>query len=102
MALKMVGRHFLVPFAFIGAFASSAAKSAETVTYSYDALGRLVASTASGGPNSGVSTGATFDPAGNRTSYAISGGSALRGADHVAVEKKANPPTNSSARALAQ
>lgn len=54
---------------------SSAASASENVTYTYDALGRLIATSRTGGPSSGVTMGTTFDPAGNRTSYTISGSS---------------------------
>lgn len=47
--------------------------SAETINYSYDALGRLVFSNVSGGPTSGATTGIAYDAAGNRTSYSVSG-----------------------------
>lgn len=47
--------------------------SNETITYSYDALGRLVATTTSGTINNAVNTNTSFDPAGNRTNYAVSG-----------------------------
>jgi YD repeat-containing protein len=49
-----------------------AAHASETITYSYDALGRLGGSTISGGPNSGRVTATSFSPAGNRTSYVVS------------------------------
>lgn len=63
----------------LGAFAvASSASASETVTYSYDALGRLVGSVTAGGANSGISTGTSFDPAGNRTSYTVSGASAAQ------------------------
>lgn len=55
---------------------ASQASAAETITYSYDALGRLTGSVTSGGPNSGVSTGTSFDPAGNRSSYSVTGSTA--------------------------
>jgi hypothetical protein len=59
------------------AFAVAApARAAETVSYTYDALGRITASTTSGGPNSGMATGTTFDAAGNRASYTVTGASA--------------------------
>jgi hypothetical protein len=45
----------------------------ETVTYTYDALGRLIASSISGGPNNGTQTGTSFDPASNRTNYTVTG-----------------------------
>ncbi len=51
---------------------------AETVSYQYDALGRLVASSTSGGPDSGVATGTSFDPAGNRSQYTVTGAATAR------------------------
>lgn len=58
----------------VGAFVYSslmttAAWSAETITYTYDALGRLSVTAVSGGPANGVQTTMGFDPAGNRKSY---------------------------------
>lgn len=44
--------------------------AAETTTFTYDALGRLTASSTSGGTNSGVNTAICMDAAGNRTAYA--------------------------------
>ncbi|MBN8809643.1 MAG: hypothetical protein J0I47_15600 [Sphingomonas sp.] len=43
----------------------------ETTSYTYDALGRLSASTISGGPNNARQTGTCFDAAGNRTRYDV-------------------------------
>lgn len=51
--------------------------AAETVTYSYDALGRLVSSSVSGGPSSGVNTAISYDPADNRTNYQVTGSTQL-------------------------
>jgi len=48
----------------------------EAKTYTYDALGRLVKVEVAGGPATGVQTITQFDPAGNRTTYAVSGGPA--------------------------
>lgn len=45
----------------------TAAIAAETVTYTYDARGRLVSVAHSGGPNTGLTTSYTLDPADNRT-----------------------------------
>ncbi|KMZ13531.1 hypothetical protein BHUM_01444 [Candidatus Burkholderia humilis] len=45
----------------------------ETITYSYDGLGRLVAASHSGSVNNGVASSITYDPADNRTSYAVTG-----------------------------
>lgn len=44
--------------------------ASETITYSYDELGRLIASANNGGPGSGKATVTGFDPAGNRTGHA--------------------------------
>ena len=49
----------------------SAVMASETTTYGYDALGRLVTSARSGGPNSGVTMGTCFDRAGNRVRYDV-------------------------------
>ena len=72
--------------------ATTGVQANETVTYSYDALGRLVASTTIGGPNSGVSTGTSFDPAGNRSGYSVSRGTASGGT------VQAQTPRQSAAR----
>lgn len=45
----------------------------ETVTYSYDSLGRLAESSYSGTVNNGVRNDITYDAAGNRASYTTSG-----------------------------
>lgn len=47
----------------------AAGASAETVTYSYDELGRLKASSTSGGSNNGNNTVICYDKAGNRVHY---------------------------------
>lgn len=47
--------------------------AAETVTYSYDTLGRLVASSHSGNVNSGLTIGITHDLADNRALLTVSG-----------------------------
>lgn len=52
---------------------ASAAEAGETVTFSYDALGRLTATASSGTVNNGVATGIAYDPAGNRSAYNVSG-----------------------------
>ncbi len=44
------------------------------MTYTYDALGRLITSSTSGGPDNGTQTGTSFDPANNRTNYTVTGG----------------------------
>jgi YD repeat-containing protein len=49
---------------------STVVHAAETTTYTYDELGRLVASSNSGGPRNGRQTTISLDPAGNRKAYA--------------------------------
>jgi hypothetical protein len=49
------------------------AHSQETEQFTYDALGRLVKSEVVGGPNDGMETITTFDPAGNRTQHQTAG-----------------------------
>ena len=55
------------------AVAATQPSSAETVTYTYDALGRLVTSSVSSGPSNGVQTSIQYDAAGNRTNYQVQG-----------------------------
>lgn len=43
------------------------AQASEVTTYTYDALGRLVAVTTSGEPNNGLAISTAYDPAGNRS-----------------------------------
>lgn len=66
-------KSFLPLSAIVMTLPSQAAVAAETVTHQYDALGRLVSSTTSGGPTSGMQVGTAYDPAGNRTSQSTSG-----------------------------
>jgi YD repeat-containing protein len=51
------------------------ATAAESVTYSYDALGRLIRTQRSGGPASGVDAQIQYDSAGNRTNVTVNGAS---------------------------
>ena len=48
-------------------FVSVPASAAETITYTYDALGRLVQVQRSGSVNNGASATYAYDPANNRT-----------------------------------
>lgn len=50
---------------------SGTVKAQETTTYTYDALGRLISSKTSGSQN--VTTNTSFDAAGNRTNYSVTG-----------------------------
>ena len=51
----------------------SAAFAAETITYQYDARGRLVQVARSGSVNNGVTTSYQLDKANNRTSKSTTG-----------------------------
>jgi YD repeat-containing protein len=53
--------------------ASTAASAAETITYTYDARGRLVQVARSGTVNNGVTTTYSLDKATNRTSKTTTG-----------------------------
>jgi len=53
--------------------ASGAAYAAQTVNFTYDALGRLIQSQIQSGAGSGVIQGFLYDAAGNRTQYQVSG-----------------------------
>ncbi|MBB4100214.1 hypothetical protein [Sphingomonas kyeonggiensis] len=55
------------------AFSSLPASAQETATYQYDALGRLIATSVSGGPNNGVASSYALDAAGNRTQVVVTG-----------------------------
>lgn len=52
---------------------AAAVGAAETVTFTYDVLGRLTAAATTGGPNGGLFQGYALDPANNRTSYTVTG-----------------------------
>jgi hypothetical protein len=52
---------------------AGAAEGAETVTYSYDSLGRLVRVDRAGTVNHGVSAQYSYDPADNRTNVKVEG-----------------------------
>ena len=61
--------------AAIGLIAATGAY-AETVTHTYDVLGRLRTSSVSGGPNSGTNTAICYDAANNRQKYVTAIGGA--------------------------
>jgi YD repeat-containing protein len=52
----------------------ASAQASETITYTYDALGRLVAVARSGSVNNGASSAYGYDPANNRTNVTVTGG----------------------------
>lgn len=72
--MKIFGRAFI---ALSCVLSGGSAHASETVRYTYDVLGRLTATATVGGPNSGTNVAAGFDPAGNRTGYAVSGSQAM-------------------------
>lgn len=47
--------------------------ASESVTYTYDALGRLTQSATTGGVDNGLSVGYTLDASDNRIAYTITG-----------------------------
>ena len=53
--------------------APAAAAASDTVSYTYDALGRVTDVATAGGPNDGSAAATRSDPAGNRTSYGVAG-----------------------------
>lgn len=52
---------------------SGAAIAGQTVTYTYDALGRLSQSQVQSGPETGATRTFSYDGAGNRTQYSVTG-----------------------------
>ncbi len=73
--------------------ASAPAEASETITYSYDALGRLVQVTRSGTVNNGASATYSYDPANNRTNVtttAPTGGGGMAAARSKAQQKSAS------------
>lgn len=72
MALPIVR---IVGVTLIGCVLGASALAAETVTYTYDAQGRVVAVVTTGGVNNGVNQTYQYDPADNRTQASTSGSS---------------------------
>lgn len=58
-------------FLVIGFFLATPVAAEESVTYTYDALGRLVKAETAGGPNDQLKHQTTYDPAGNRSNYKV-------------------------------
>ncbi len=63
----------LAILAAFGLLAASIAWAGETITYTYDALGRVIQSSHSGTVNNGQQTTYTLDPASNRTNTTTTG-----------------------------
>ena len=69
--MKANKARMLIAAAALGA--AGAAMAAETITYRYDARGRLVKVERSGAVNNGVNASYSYDKASNRTNKAVSG-----------------------------
>ena len=65
-------RNLLISVSVIALMVPFGAGATETVTYTYDAQGRLIQSVISGTVNNGQSNSTTFDAANNRTNYSVS------------------------------
>lgn len=72
---------------------TSAAPGAETVTYSYDSLGRLTAVSRSGTVNNGITANYSYDSADNRTNVTVTTGGAS--SPPPASPPPASPPASS-------
>lgn len=66
-------RHFLLGSAVAALFAADIASAAETITYTYDARGRVVKVQRTGTVNNGVTTDYAIDKADNRTTKTTTG-----------------------------
>lgn len=64
-----------IGFLFWQTFLIYPASSAETVTYQYDLLGRLIQGSSSGSVNNGLNIQYTIDEAGNRKRIVVMGSS---------------------------
>lgn len=62
-----------ISFSVATVFTASPALAQGTTTYEYDALGRLVGTTTSGGANDGLGTVYEYDAAGNRKRVEVTG-----------------------------
>src|SRR6266567_6282117 len=65
------------------------ADASETITYTYDALGRLVTVSRSGTVNNGANANYTYDPANNRTNVTVAGGGGGMAAKAPATKEEA-------------
>jgi YD repeat-containing protein len=98
-------RHFdKAAFAAAALTLPAAGAASDTISYTYDALGRLVAVSTDGGRNDGVAVSTGYDPAGNRSNYVLTGagaaglsstsssassGGETTGLDEISVEEEA-------------
>ena len=91
--MKTGGARFFLATSLLALTAS--ARGSETVTYSYDALGRLTATASSGTVNNGVATSVAYDPAGNRSAYNVSGASGPPPSSPPPSSPPSSPPPSS-------
>lgn len=68
----MTNRFFCVAVAATGLI-TTASHASETVTYTYDALGRVTGVSHSGGANNGLQASYQYDNADNRTNVTVTG-----------------------------
>jgi 3-phosphoglycerate kinase len=70
-----MSRKRIIEFALIGALIAAAgiASASETITYTYDAKGRLILVTHAGTVNNNVIANYTFDTADNRKNLKVTG-----------------------------
>ena len=84
-----------VPLALVAA----PAHASETITYSYDALGRVVAVAHTGTVNNGLNAAYSYDPAGNRTAKTVIGSlAAAAPAPHTRSANLVSPAKPPAAR----
>ena len=80
------------------ALLAAPAYASETITYSYDALGRVVAVAHSGSVNNGLNAAYSFDPAANRTAKTVTGSLAAAPAPHTRSANLVSPAKPPAAR----
>lgn len=78
--------------ALVAAATASATVCGQTISYQYDELGRLKASSQSGGSKDGTATTISYDPAGNRSNYSVSGSGGTGGGSTGGGTTTNNPP----------
>lgn len=99
----MRGLRYPYGWMLAAALPSMAFAQAETTTFEYDAQGRLTKSSKAGGPAAGTVKTTSYDKAGNRTNYSVTGASgaaprdagALGSPDYVAPSD--DPPVSEGA-----
>lgn len=67
-------------------------QTSDAVTYTYDALGRLVQTSHSGTVNNGVNSTYSYDPASNRTNVTVTGAAGTLGEPSGGTDPGGGPP----------